>query len=236
MDNQSYYDAFSGWYERGRDRGYHAFLDRAQTNLISKYAQDKDVCEIGCGTGLILKNIAPIARSAVGIDISNGMLQRARDRDLKIALASACELPFDSNAFDLVYSFKVLPHIEDIEGAIREVERVLRPGGRTFLEFYNVKSIRHFIKKLKPAHKVSEGTTDEDVFTRYDSIEDATRYLPEGLELVDIHGIRIITPSAQFHQIPFVSQMTQWVERRLQQNAQAKKLGGFLILEVKKAE
>ena len=88
------------------------------------------------------------------------------------------ELPFDSNAFDLVYSF-VLP-IEDIEGAIREAGRVLRPGGRAFLEFYNLNSIRHLIKKLKPAHKVSEDTTDEEVFTRYDSIEDATRYLPEG--------------------------------------------------------
>ena len=55
MDNQSYYDAFSGWYERGRDRGYHAFLDRDRRTSYQNTSRQKWRL---CGTGLILKNIA----------------------------------------------------------------------------------------------------------------------------------------------------------------------------------
>ena len=39
-----------------------------------------DVLEVGCGTGLILKRVAPVARRAVGLDISPNMLERARER------------------------------------------------------------------------------------------------------------------------------------------------------------
>ena len=44
-DNRSYYDDFSGWYERGRSEGYHAYLDRAQLRLIEPYLSKASVCE-----------------------------------------------------------------------------------------------------------------------------------------------------------------------------------------------
>ena len=104
-DNKSYYDDFAGWYENERHHGYHALLDQLQIEVAKPLCEGKDVLEIGCGTGMILKEIAPTARSAKGIDISPGMLEQAKSRGLDVQVASATELPFEDASFDSVYSF-----------------------------------------------------------------------------------------------------------------------------------
>jgi ubiquinone/menaquinone biosynthesis C-methylase UbiE len=233
-DNRSYYDDFSGWYERGRGEGYHAFLDRAQLDLISPYLAGADVCEIGCGTGLLLKEVAPVAHRTLGVDLSRNMLIQAQERALSVVQATATDLPIPDASFDLVYTFKVLPHVADIAEALNEVARILKPNGRAFLEFYNTRSLRHMIKRLKPPDSVSEQTHDTDVFTRYDSVEDAKAYLPDTLEFERAHGIRVITPTATFHRIPLVKQVVQWSERQIQRTSLGAKFGGFVILEVRR--
>jgi ubiquinone/menaquinone biosynthesis C-methylase UbiE len=233
-DNRSYYDDFSGWYERGRSEGYHAFLDRAQLELIKPYLAGADVCEIGCGTGLLLKEVAPVAHRTLGVDLSRNMLIQAQERSLSVVQATATDLPIPDASFDLVYTFKVLPHVENITEALNEVLRVLKPNGRAFLEFYNTDSLRHVIKRLKPPDSVSEASHDTDVFTRYDSVDDARTYLPDGLEFVRAHGIRVITPTAVFHRIPLVKQVVQWSERQIQRTPLGAKFGGFVVLEVQR--
>ncbi|MFN3200525.1 MAG: class I SAM-dependent methyltransferase [Bradymonadia bacterium] len=231
-DNRSYYNDFADWYERGRDRGYHALLDHLQSDLTIPLARDRDVLEVGCGTGLILKSVAPVARSAVGLDLSPGMLEQARARGLDVVEGSATALPFDDASFDLVFSFKVLAHVEDIEQAMAEVARVLRPGGRALLEFYNKASLRYLIKRLKPAQKVSETTTDDQVYTRYDSLGDVRRYLPGDLNIEALHGVRVFTPVAQVHTIPVVRQAFAFAERAARDHTLLARFGGFLIVEV----
>ena len=84
MDNESYYDEFADWYERDRHRGYHRMLDDLEVETVKRYGAGTDVLEAGCGTGLILHRTAEFARSAVGIDLSSGMLKRARERGLDV--------------------------------------------------------------------------------------------------------------------------------------------------------
>ncbi len=62
-DNRSYYDAFSNTYEAGRDAGYHALVDSMTAELLGRYTAGKDLLEVGCGTGLILKEVAEEART-----------------------------------------------------------------------------------------------------------------------------------------------------------------------------
>ncbi|MGB0645883.1 MAG: class I SAM-dependent methyltransferase [Bradymonadia bacterium] len=233
-DNRSYYDDFSAWYERGRDEGYHAFLDRAQLNVIDPYIDNADVCEIGCGTGLLLKEVQPRAKRTLGIDLSRNMLAQAQQRDLSVVQATATQLPVPDASFDLVYTFKVLPHVEDIQTALLEVARILRPGGRAFLEFYNHRSLRGFIKRVKAPDSVSDQTNDTEVFTRYDSVSGAKKYLPPSLSFERAHGIRVITPAALFHRIPVVKSFVQWGEYCVQHTPLASMFGGFVILEVKR--
>src|SRR5215211_4417952 len=94
--------------------------------------------EIGAGTGYFSLNLlrAGVLREAVATDISPGMLavldESAARLELPVttAVCEAGELPFEDDAFDLVFGHAVLHHLPDLEGAFREFLRVLRPGGR----------------------------------------------------------------------------------------------------------
>jgi len=233
-DNRTYYDDFSDWYERERGHGYHALLDAMQLEVAGPLCEGKDVLEVGCGTGLILKDIALVARRAVGIDISPGMLEHARGRGLEVVEGSATALPFEDESFDAVYSFKVLAHVEDISTAMAEVSRVLRPGGRAALEFYNRRSLRYLIKKLKRPHAVSETTHDEEVYTRYDDIDDVASYLPPTLTIDGYRGIRVFTPFAQVHSVPGLSWAFAKAERTARDLKLTARFGGFLVVMISK--
>ena len=129
---RQYYDAFSDSYERGRSYGYHQMIDDLEIQATTPYAQSARVLELGCGTGLILARVAEVAKEAVGIDLSEGMAQRARDRGLDVHIGSVCDLPFEDDQFDLTYSFKVLAHVPDIDAAIRaRINPVPQPSSST---------------------------------------------------------------------------------------------------------
>ncbi|MBU0551373.1 methyltransferase domain-containing protein [Myxococcota bacterium] len=229
-DNRAYYDDFAGWYENERHHGYHAFLDTMQLEIAAPLAAGRDALEVGCGTGLILRGLAREARHAIGVDISGGMLKQARARGLNVVQGSATELPFADASFDAVVSFKVLAHVEDIRAALSEVGRVLRPGGFAALEFYNRHALRYLIKRLKPAHRISEQTTDEEVYTRYDSLKDVRGYLPPSLKLHGVRGVRVLTPFAAAHKLKLISRPLTAAERLARDLPPTARLGGFLIV------
>jgi ubiquinone/menaquinone biosynthesis C-methylase UbiE len=229
LDNRSYYDDFAGWYENDRHLPYHRMLDDLEVELVERYAAGKSLLEVGCGTGLILARTARIARRAVGIDLSGGMLARARQRGLDVMQASATELPIATASVDVAYSFKVLAHIPDIQGALREMARVVRPGGWVLAEFYNARSLRRLVKALKRPTAVSETTHDEHVFTRYDDASTIRGYLPDELDWVATRGIRVITPVARLLEVPLLGAAVRWAEHRLADLPGARGAGGFLV-------
>jgi malonyl-CoA O-methyltransferase len=133
----SAYDDWSLTYEsvENRTRDLAAQAMRQQALAL----QDRDLLEIGCGTGLNTGYLAEHCRSVVALDFSVGMLNRAR------ANVSASNVRFiesdirrrwsaDDAAFDLIVSALVLEHIENLPHIFSEAARVLRPGGE-FLIF-----------------------------------------------------------------------------------------------------
>jgi ubiquinone/menaquinone biosynthesis C-methylase UbiE len=94
--------------------------------------------EIGCGTGFFLLNLkqAGVLDEAHVSDLSPGMVQAAIRNgtelgfDVEGRVADAESIPYDDATFDLVVGHAVLHHIPDVELALREVLRVLKPGGR----------------------------------------------------------------------------------------------------------
>lgn len=228
-DNRAYYDEFAEWYEKERHHGYHAFLDDMAVELVRPYATGRRVLEVGCGTGLILRRVAELTDEAYGFDLSRGMLGRTAERGLRTVQASATQLPFPGGTFDLVYSFKVLAHVPDIDRALEEIARVTRRGGHCILEFYNRDSLRWLIKRLKPAHAISEQTTDHEVYTRYDTLSDLRHRLPSTLRLRAVNGIRVMTPAASVFRNPLTSRVTWELERRLARSPLAR-FAGFLVL------
>jgi ubiquinone/menaquinone biosynthesis C-methylase UbiE len=88
-----------------------------------------DVLEIGVGTGLNLRAYGSAAH-VIGVDVELPLLRRALERGGLVLAGSAEELPFPDASFDYVTSALVFCSIPDPERAVREVARVLRPGGR----------------------------------------------------------------------------------------------------------
>ncbi|MGD0940373.1 MAG: class I SAM-dependent methyltransferase [Terracidiphilus sp.] len=90
--------------------------------------------DLGCGDGhlmeIILRHVGQ--RDLVGLDIDRRETALAQGRNIyrEVINASADHLPFPDSQFDSVFSNSVLEHIQNIEGVLLEVARVLRPGGR----------------------------------------------------------------------------------------------------------
>jgi ubiquinone/menaquinone biosynthesis C-methylase UbiE len=234
---QQYYDRFSETYDNDRHRGYHRLIDELELDLVRRYGAGKDVFEAGCGTGLLLREAAEVARSAVGLDLSRGMLAPARARGLTVVQGSLTHVPLPSASFDLVYSMKVLAHVPPIEAAIAELSRLVRPGGHLLLEFYNPMSLRYLAKRLGgPGRIHGDGTDESHVFTRFDRLSRARSYLPPGVELVGVRGVRVLTPSSHVFAWPPLGKLFTWAERAACDAPLLRNLGGFLILVARKSE
>jgi SAM-dependent methyltransferase len=155
---RAYYDDFSKWYERERGRGYHALIDDLEFEITAPFARGKRCLEVGCGTGLILERVAAVASEAVGIDLSPGMLEKARERGLDGARGARDEAALRGRALRP----RVL--VQGAGARARDRDRARRdgprhaPGGTMLAEFYNPWSLRYLAKTLGPAQKVSEKT------------------------------------------------------------------------------
>ena len=231
---QTYYDRFSASYERERHHGYHRMIDGLESELIEQYGRNRDVFEAGCGTGLLLRDASRVARSAVGLDLSRGMLGMALKRGLKVVQGSVTAVPLPDASFDLVYSMKVLAHVAPIKEALAELTRLVRPGGHLLLEFYNPYSLRYLGKRFGGPAKIDQSTTDHDVFTRYDTIAQATTYLPSNVELVGTRGVRIFTPTSSVFKLAPVGKVFSWAEHAACDLPLLRGLGGFVILIARK--
>jgi ubiquinone/menaquinone biosynthesis C-methylase UbiE len=234
---RAYYDEFSHAYEARRrpnePGGYHALVDDLEIELVERHGTDKDVLECGCGTGLLLERIQTFARRASGIDLSPGMLEKARARGLDVREASVTKVPFPDATFDVTCSFKVLAHVEDIRGALAEMARVTRPGGVVLAEFYNPLSLRGLVKRFGPAGRVSARTREDAVYTRFDTPWGAERLFPSDTRVESRWGVRIVTPAAAAMRVPGLRALLPRIERRLAPTPAAY-VAGFHVVVARK--
>lgn len=134
----------------------------ARGNSLGRPAQHRDALEFGCGVGRVTRALAKRYDRAVGIDISTEMLERARElnagvEDLEFVHNSEPDLAvLGDRQFDLVYSRHVLQHLPGPElahGYLKEMVRVLRPGGLLLVHVPIAISLRHRFLATRRAYE-----------------------------------------------------------------------------------
>jgi ubiquinone/menaquinone biosynthesis C-methylase UbiE len=233
-DARRYYDDFAPSYDASRKTPYHRMIDDFEVELALPYVRGSRVLELGCGTGRILSRLAKVADEAVGVDLSGEMVALARAKGLDARVGDLRALSFENDAFDLTYSFKVLPHVPDIRTAISEAVRVTRPGGHLLLELYNPWSLRYLAKKAAGPQRIGQNRTEADVFTRWDSPRAMRSLIPSNAELVGLCGIRVLTPFAALHRVPVMATGLRGAER-LASASPLRYFGGFLVMVLHKS-
>jgi len=111
---------------------------------------------------------------------------------------------------------------------------VIRPGGDLLLEFYNPWSLRYLAKKAAGPQRIGKDRTEADISTRWDSPRAIPRFLPPNLELVDYYGVRVLTPFAAVHRLPWVARALSRAELAAS-HSPLRYFGGFLIAVLRKS-
>lgn len=162
-----------------------------------------DILELGCGTGAIWKDrpdALPEGCSLLLTDFSRGMLDAARDTlgerpGVLYQVVDIQAIPYPDAAFDAVIANMMLYHVPDLNRALSEVRRVLRPGGAFYCATYGERGILHYLSEALAAFGVAD--TLNRSFTRQNGGALLKRYFREArweayvdaLEVTDVEDV-----------------------------------------------
>jgi SAM-dependent methyltransferase len=136
VDNEALWERHAGWWQREFTDGVDPEYEELILPLVARHLRGaRRVLDVGCGEGQVARRIARSGVGVVGLDPTPSQIKAARDRagGPGYARARAEALPCRSAAFDAVVVCLALEHVDAFEAAIREVARVLEPGGRFVL-------------------------------------------------------------------------------------------------------
>jgi ubiquinone/menaquinone biosynthesis C-methylase UbiE len=151
-------------YDREHELGTREFFDEVERYRYQEYApwmprlmefekfRGARLLEVGCGMGTDLLQFARGGARCTGVDLTPRSVEITRHRFKlygaagNFMLSDGEHLPFQTESFDVVYSNGVLHHTPDTAGAIREVHRVLRPGGTAKVMLYHRNSLNYWFE------------------------------------------------------------------------------------------
>jgi SAM-dependent methyltransferase len=133
---KGYYDKY--WTEgragySGDNQGYAANFRNWMHSQLRPLPREAGILEIGCGDGAFTKDLAEHSSNVTAIDISTQQIERNAKAypDVRFLQHDVSErLPFDDDTFDVIWCSEVLEHLFDPGFALREMFRVMAPGGR----------------------------------------------------------------------------------------------------------
>ena len=141
-------ERFARWYrEMAQSRFANAFaygrhkVDVLLDATLKTLKPGARILDVGCGTGEYIRRANELGFSASGVEPADAMRQHAIERNPGSSIVSgvATELPYPDQSFDLVICIEVLRYLDQADNrqALREMHRVLRPGGKMFLTSVN---------------------------------------------------------------------------------------------------
>jgi SAM-dependent methyltransferase len=129
------------------------------------------ILEIGCGTGYFTRELTRLGADIVAIDVSPDLLEIAKAKysapNVRYEIQNAYALTYNDSMFDSVVGSSILHHLE-IEEALREIYRVLKPGGTIYFTEPNMLNPQIALQKNVPWIKRKLGDSpDETAFFRW---------------------------------------------------------------------
>jgi SAM-dependent methyltransferase len=124
------YDPHADWYEEYIHGPVAGFTDRVQRMVTELLGRGDGRClDVCCGTGVLAASVRGLGWSPVGVDISRGQLRYA-GRHMPVAAGDATALPVRDGSVPAAVCALAHTDVADYDAVLREVARVLRPGGR----------------------------------------------------------------------------------------------------------
>jgi SAM-dependent methyltransferase len=121
-------------------RGEPSYVWRAgqqrRLDMIVRAAGDRitgRILENGCGVGMYVEHLSPFGGDVIGLEYDLERATEAGENSPHIINAAGEYVPLSSSTFDLILSHEVIEHVQDDRDAVREMVRVLKPGGRIAL-------------------------------------------------------------------------------------------------------
>lgn len=123
--------------ESSRSHSVDVWTREVMVSRLGTVSRDGLIIDVGCSSGYLLEDLRDAMRHArlVGVDLVMSGLRKASHNQTGAAVAQAdvCDLPFADAVAEAVVSANLLEHVPDDGAALREMYRILRPGGRAVL-------------------------------------------------------------------------------------------------------
>ena len=167
---------------------------------------DERVLDVGCGPGDLLRQMArtlPDWRALIGFDLSAGMVAQAMERtqgqEVRFLVADAQSVPVPDETFDVVMARHILYHVPDIDRAVSEAARVLRPHGRILVTTNSAHTMPEYQALMAGAARRFPGMERRERITDRFSVENASAFLEHYFDALKAHILRgtLRFPSAQ---------------------------------------
>ena len=216
---------------------------------------DRDVLEIGVGNGSVAQLLAKHSKSFSGIDITDFAIKSTTERmkcfglQANVIRMDAEKMEFEDESFDFIWSWGVIHHSSDTRKILKEMNRVLRPGGRAVTMVYHRNWWNYWIVsglfygilqgsllKTKSIHKIMQLRTD-GALARFYSTSEWRELVAEffQVEIIQIYGSK-----AQIIPLPFgrmkkiiMSILPNSISHLLTNRL---RMGTFLVSELNKEE
>jgi len=134
--HKEYYEKY--WAEgragySGESQGYATNFRNWMHAELSDLPRSARILEVGCGDGAFTRSLAEYSSAITAVDISHGQIEQNARAYPEISFLQhdvSARFPFDDDAFDVIWCSEVLEHLFDPNFALREIHRVMAPGGR----------------------------------------------------------------------------------------------------------